>query len=270
MLGHAAEQAASLRLPARPAQSSPGRSAPQRTPEVFLFDRERRLVYHGAIDDSRDEDAVERRYLRDALEASARRCEPPSPRRRRSAAPSSGSPDRAARLTAIARRCQGAGARGMIGACAAASLLLCALLAAAITASGARARPLVSIFYYPWFSTPPGAGATTTGRRTARSRQRASPPPTIRRWASTRRSIPPSWPTRCARSPGAGIDQIAVSWWGWGSPEDERLPLVIAAAHAEHLQVAVQIEDYSGRTVVDRGQRRRPSAHARGHDLLHL
>ena len=41
----------------------------QRTPEVFVFDRERRLVYHGAIDDNRDESAVEHRYLRDALDA---------------------------------------------------------------------------------------------------------------------------------------------------------------------------------------------------------
>jgi peroxiredoxin len=41
----------------------------ERTPEVFMFDRDRRLVYHGAIDDSRDEDAVTQRYLRDALEA---------------------------------------------------------------------------------------------------------------------------------------------------------------------------------------------------------
>ena len=41
----------------------------ERTPEVFVFDRERRLVYHGAIDDNRDEDAVSATYLRDALEA---------------------------------------------------------------------------------------------------------------------------------------------------------------------------------------------------------
>jgi peroxiredoxin len=41
----------------------------QRTPEVFLFDRDRRLVYHGAIDDSRDETAVTQTYLRDAVEA---------------------------------------------------------------------------------------------------------------------------------------------------------------------------------------------------------
>jgi hypothetical protein len=39
-----------------------------RTPEVFLFDRERRLVYHGAIDDNRDEGAVTRHWLREALD----------------------------------------------------------------------------------------------------------------------------------------------------------------------------------------------------------
>ena len=41
----------------------------ERTPEVFLFDADRRLVYHGAIDDSRDERSVSSRYLRDAVEA---------------------------------------------------------------------------------------------------------------------------------------------------------------------------------------------------------
>jgi len=40
-----------------------------RTPEVFLFDRDRRLVYHGAIDDNRDDTAVTQHYLRDALDA---------------------------------------------------------------------------------------------------------------------------------------------------------------------------------------------------------
>lgn len=41
----------------------------ERTPEVFVFDGGRRLVYHGAIDDSRDETAVTAHYLRDALDA---------------------------------------------------------------------------------------------------------------------------------------------------------------------------------------------------------
>ena len=41
----------------------------QRTPEVFLYDGDRKLVYHGAIDDNRDEHAVTAHYLRDALDA---------------------------------------------------------------------------------------------------------------------------------------------------------------------------------------------------------
>ena len=41
----------------------------ERTPEVFLFDGDRRLVYHGAIDDSRNEHAVSTHYLRDAIDA---------------------------------------------------------------------------------------------------------------------------------------------------------------------------------------------------------
>jgi len=41
----------------------------ERTPEVFAFDRDRRLVYHGAIDDHRDEHAVEQHHLREALDA---------------------------------------------------------------------------------------------------------------------------------------------------------------------------------------------------------
>jgi peroxiredoxin len=49
----------------------------ERTPEVFLFDRDRRLVYHGAIDDSREEDEVTERYLRDAIEAVLAGEEPP-------------------------------------------------------------------------------------------------------------------------------------------------------------------------------------------------
>jgi peroxiredoxin len=51
---------------------------PERTPEVFLFDADRKLVYHGAIDDSRDEDAVSTTYLRNAIEAVLAGREPPA------------------------------------------------------------------------------------------------------------------------------------------------------------------------------------------------
>ena len=50
-------------------QSAAKAFGPERTPEVFLFDRDRRLVYHGAIDDSRDEHLVQRHHLREALDA---------------------------------------------------------------------------------------------------------------------------------------------------------------------------------------------------------
>jgi peroxiredoxin len=49
----------------------------ERTPEVFVFDRDRKLVYHGAIDDSRDDRAVTQHYLRDALDALLAGEEPP-------------------------------------------------------------------------------------------------------------------------------------------------------------------------------------------------
>ncbi len=41
----------------------------ERTPEAFVFDADRRLVYHGAVDDSREEEDVTTHYLRDALDA---------------------------------------------------------------------------------------------------------------------------------------------------------------------------------------------------------
>jgi hypothetical protein len=41
----------------------------ERTPEVFLFDREGVLRYHGAIDENWEEEPVHGRYLRDAIEA---------------------------------------------------------------------------------------------------------------------------------------------------------------------------------------------------------
>ena len=41
----------------------------ERTPEAFVFDADRRLVYHGAVDDNREETDVTTNYLRDALDA---------------------------------------------------------------------------------------------------------------------------------------------------------------------------------------------------------
>jgi peroxiredoxin len=40
-----------------------------KTPEFFVFDKERKLVYHGAMDDNMREEKVTKHYLADAVEA---------------------------------------------------------------------------------------------------------------------------------------------------------------------------------------------------------
>jgi hypothetical protein len=42
-----------------------------KTPEVFLFDKDGKLVYHGAVDDNRDAPKVAQNYLKDAITAVA-------------------------------------------------------------------------------------------------------------------------------------------------------------------------------------------------------
>ena len=49
----------------------------ERTPEAFVYDADRRLVYHGLVDDNREEESVATRYLRDAIEAALAGDEPP-------------------------------------------------------------------------------------------------------------------------------------------------------------------------------------------------
>jgi peroxiredoxin len=40
-----------------------------RTPEAFLFDKDGKLVYHGAIDDSKEANQVSKHFLQDAVDA---------------------------------------------------------------------------------------------------------------------------------------------------------------------------------------------------------
>ncbi len=39
----------------------------KKTPEIFLFDKEQRLIYHGAVDDNLKAQSVKKHYLRSAL-----------------------------------------------------------------------------------------------------------------------------------------------------------------------------------------------------------
>ena len=128
--------------------------------------------------------------------------------------------------------------------------LLFGLLVAALAAAPAEgAGPIVSAFYYPWFMTNVEDGSYAHWAQDGHL-----PPndissvyyPSLGVYSS---DDPGVLDAQMAEIQRAGINQIAVSWWGKGSPEDLRLPGVIQAATARHIDVAVQIEPYTGRSV---------------------
>jgi glycoprotein endo-alpha-1,2-mannosidase len=125
-------------------------------------------------------------------------------------------------------------------------LSLAALL---LSAGPAAARETaVSIFFYPWYGTPARDGAYQHWQQNGHQ-----PPVAIASafypargpYSSTDALVLAAQMREIA---AAGIDQIATSWWGWGSLEDLRLPSIIAAAQARGLDVAVHIEPYPERT----------------------
>jgi hypothetical protein len=105
----------------------------------------------------------------------------------------------------------------------------------------------VAIFYYPWYSTP-----TRDGRWA--------------HWYVEHDGIPvlstPYYPSRGLYSSSnakivlaqmkeiqaAGVDTVVVSWWGFDSPEADRLALVAQAARRYGLSIALHVEPYGHRT----------------------
>ena len=133
-------------------------------------------------------------------------------------------------------------------------LTACLVVPAAAWAGGSELSPpspsaRVGIFYYPWFATPERDG------RFGHWQQGGSSPP-----ASLASGF---YPARGAYSSAdalvldaqmreiaaAGIGTVITSWWGRGSREDRRLPLVLGAARKHGLSVAAHLEPYSGRSV---------------------
>ncbi len=111
-------------------------------------------------------------------------------------------------------------------------LLPVLLFAAALAApAGAAGAVRSSIFYYPWYGTPQPRRlvhplAAERGRAAGPDRVVVLPcarPVLERRPARPRRR-------RWRRSAAPAIDQISVSWWGWGSVEDRRLELLLPEA----------------------------------------
>lgn len=106
----------------------------------------------------------------------------------------------------------------------------------------------VAIFYYPWYATPTADGTWGHWNQNGHVPPRdiySRYYPMLGPYSS---SDPAVLDRQMSEIAGSGIDEIIVSWWGRGSVEDQRLPLVLAAAQRQHLAVAVHIEPYDGRT----------------------
>jgi glycoprotein endo-alpha-1,2-mannosidase len=138
-----------------------------------------------------------------------------------------------------------------------ATAALCATAAALVLAAGATAHPTaptgpasagsVAIFFYPWYGTPARDGSWQHWNQGSRQ-----PPGTIASgWYPARGAYSSSDPAvlraQMSEIAAAGVDTVIVSWWGPGSPEDARLPLVVAAARAAGLGVAAHVEPFGGR-----------------------
>jgi hypothetical protein len=128
-------------------------------------------------------------------------------------------------------------------------LLPLALFAAALVApAGAAAAVRTSIFYYPWYGTPQVDGAFSHWQQNG-----AAPPfqiassyyPSRGPYSSSDRLVLGAQMEEIHR---AGVDQISVSWWGWGSAEDRRLELLLPEARIHGIDVAAHLEPYRGRT----------------------
>jgi hypothetical protein len=128
------------------------------------------------------------------------------------------------------------------------ALLLLVALPASVPAAVPPSSP-VAIFYYPWYGT-----AARDGGWQHWAQDGHAPPDDIAAAYYPADGVYSSSDAReVARQMdeirSAGVDQVIVSWWGRGSPEDARLPLVLAAARADRLSVSVHLEPYGGRTI---------------------
>ena len=113
------------------------------------------------------------------------------------------------------------------------------------TAPSAR----VGIFYYPWFATPQRDGHYLHWQQGG-----SVPPHDVGSSFYPARGIYSSADAlvvdaQMREIAAAGVGVVIASWWGRGSLEDARLPLLVEAAGRHGLQVAAHLEPYAGRTV---------------------
>lgn len=111
----------------------------------------------------------------------------------------------------------------------------------------------VAIFYYAWYGTPARDGAWQHWNQNGHQ----PPGDLYSRYYPARGAYSSSDPAvvdaQMAEIAAAGVDEVIVSWWGRGSSDDRRMPMVLAAARRHGLQVAIHLEPYPGRTITSVG-----------------
>jgi hypothetical protein len=136
----------------------------------------------------------------------------------------------------------------LAAAAGAAALVVASVGARPIDGAGAKLSPRVAIFFYPWYGTPARDGSYQHW-----AQHGAAPPAEIASSFYPARGVYSSTDPRVLNAQmsdiaGAHVGVVIVSWWGAGSPEDARLPAVIAAARSFGISVAIHIEPYKDRT----------------------
>ena len=106
----------------------------------------------------------------------------------------------------------------------------------------------VSVFYYPWYSTPAHDGAWEHWNQNGHSPPSDLYSPFYPAHGPYSSADPHVVAEQMSEIRAAGIDEVIVSWWGRGSQEDARLPLVLASARHAGLTVAIHLEPYPGRS----------------------
>ncbi len=127
-------------------------------------------------------------------------------------------------------------------------LLVVGLAGACLGAPPLARAGTVAIFYYPWYGTPAADGAWEHWDQNGHQ-----PPgdlyssffPAHGPYSSSDPAIVERQMTQISN---AGIDEVVVSWWGRGSVEDTRLPLVVSIARRHGLLVGIHLEPYPDRS----------------------
>ena len=129
-----------------------------------------------------------------------------------------------------------------------ASRLIAVAVALLLFPAVAQAAPRISIFYYPWYGNPARDGGWAhwlmPGGQTGDIASSFYPARGL--YSSSSEAVVRAQMREIA---AAGVQEVVSSWWGWGSAEDVRLPMVIKEANAAGVAVAVHLEPYPGRTI---------------------